>query len=191
MGSSLEPFVIDAAVTVVTVTVWRLSLPAAGGQVAFSWLSSHGLRADPFYHFMTRAVRRAASLYYSALSTPLVILNQTMLLTRLRGSQAPLPLLFFSPSAAAFFRGTPDPTLGFPSRPAGRRPPARAPAGPGPGLGPGSLQLGDVPGFFRSGDAWWRGPGRDAPKHIFRVSRTLLRPIALYCALLRIARARA
>ena len=78
MGSSLEPFVIDAAVTVVTVTVWRLSLPAAGGQVAFSWLSSHGLRADPFYHFMTRAVRRAASLCYSALSTLLVILYQTM-----------------------------------------------------------------------------------------------------------------
>jgi hypothetical protein len=51
MGSSLEPFVIDAAVTVVTVTVWRLSLPAAGGQVAFSWLSSHGLRAGPFLSF--------------------------------------------------------------------------------------------------------------------------------------------
>ena len=43
---------------------------------------------------------------------------------------------------------------GFPSRPAGR---------PGPGPGPSPLQPGDVPGFFRSGDAWWRGPGRDAP----------------------------
>ena len=43
---------------------------------------------------------------------------------------------------------------GFPSRPAGR---------PGPGPGPSPLQPGDVPGFFRSGDAWWRGPGRAAP----------------------------
>ena len=43
---------------------------------------------------------------------------------------------------------------GFPSRPAGR---------PGPGQGPGPLQPGDVPGFFRSGDAWRRGPGQAAP----------------------------
>ena len=95
MGSSLEPFMIDAAVTAATAKVWRLLLPAAGGQVAFSRPSSHGLRAGPFYRFMTRAVHRAASLYYSALSTLLVILNQTMLLMRLSGSQASLPLLFF------------------------------------------------------------------------------------------------
>ena len=51
MGSSLEPFMIDAAVTAATAKVWRLLLPAAGGQVAFSRPSSHGLRAGPFYRF--------------------------------------------------------------------------------------------------------------------------------------------
>ncbi len=64
MSSSLEQFMFDAAVTVATATVRQLLLPAAGGQVVFSRFSIHGLRAGPFYHFMTMAVRRAASLYF-------------------------------------------------------------------------------------------------------------------------------
>ena len=63
------------------------------------------------------------------------------------GTQAILGLLFFSPSAAALCRGTPDPTLGFPGRPAGR--PGTQ---PGPDLGP--VPRGDVPGFLRSMFAW-------------------------------------
>ena len=75
------------------------------------------------------------------------------------GSQAVLGLLFFSPSAATLCRGTPDPTLGFPGRPAGR-------PGTQPGPDPGPVLLGDVPGFCRSMIAWsfgqgpgWAGPG--------------------------------
>ena len=69
------------------------------------------------------------------------------------GSQAVLGLLFFSPSAAILCRGTPDPTLGFPGRPAGR-------PGTQPGPDPGPVLLGDVPGFCRSMIAWSCGPGR-------------------------------
>ena len=144
----------DAAVTVATATVWRLLLPAAGGQVVFSRLSIHGLRAGPLSSFYDQggSPGRLPLLLRPQYTSSDSLSNYA--LTRVSGSQAGLPLLFFSPSAAAFFRGTPDPTLGFPSRPAGR---------PGPGPGPSPRQPGDVPGFFRSGDAWWRGPGRDAP----------------------------
>ena len=72
-----------------------------------------------------------------------------MLLMWFVGSQAFLGLLFFSPSssAAALCRGTPDPTLGFPGRPASR-------PGTQPGPDPGPVLLGDVPGFLRSMFAW-------------------------------------
>jgi hypothetical protein len=70
-----------------------------------------------------------------------------MLLMWFVGSQAVLGLLFFSPSAAALCRGTPDPTLGFPGRPAGR-------PGTQPGPDPGPVLRGDVPGFLRSMFAW-------------------------------------
>jgi hypothetical protein len=70
-----------------------------------------------------------------------------MLLMCSMGSQAVLGLLFFSPSAATICRGTPDPTLGFPGRPAGR-------PGTQPGPDPGPVLRGDVPGFLRSMFAW-------------------------------------
>ena len=144
----------DAAVTVATATVWRLLPPAAGGQIVISRLSIHGLRAGPLSSFYDQggSPGRLPLLLRPQYTSSDSLSNYA--LTRVSGSQAGLPLLFFSPSAAAFFRGTPDPTLGFPSRPAGR---------PGPGPGPSPLQPGDVPGFFRSGDAWWRGPGRAVP----------------------------
>ena len=71
------------------------------------------------------------------------------------GSQAFLGLLFFSPSAAALCRGTPDPTLGFPGRPAGR-------PGTQPGPDPGPVLLGDVPGrdSARLRSRAGPGPGR-------------------------------
>ena len=80
-----------------------------------------------------------------------------MVLMSFVGAQAILGLLFFSPSAAAPCRGTPDPTLGFPGRPAGR-------PGTQPGPDPGPVLLGDVPGFLRSMFAW-TGPGRDSARH--------------------------
>jgi hypothetical protein len=143
----------DAAVTVATATVWRLLLPAAGGQVVFSRLSIHGLRAGPLSSFYDQggSPGRLPLLLRPQYTSSDSLSNYA--LTRVSGSQAGLPLLFFSPSAAAFFRGTPDPTLGFPGRPAGR-------PGTQPGPDPGPVLLGDVPGFCRSMIAWSCGPGR-------------------------------
>ena len=72
-----------------------------------------------------------------------------MLLMISNESQAVLGRLFFSPSAATLWRGTPDPTLWLSGS---ARRPARAPAGPQPG----PVQLGDVPGSSALG-----GAGRD------------------------------
>ena len=81
------------------------------------------------------------------------------------GSQAVLGLLFFSPSAATLCRGTPDPTLGFPGRPAGR-PGTQPGPDPGPvlrggraGLPPIHVRL-DGPGWD---SARHRAPGRAGP----------------------------
>jgi hypothetical protein len=79
-----------------------------------------------------------------------------MLLTCSNESQAVLGRLFFSPSAATLCRGTPDPPLVFPGRPAGR-------PRPQPGPAPGPVLLGDVPGFFRSFGTGRCGPGRARP----------------------------
>ena len=76
----------------------------------------------------------------------------TMLLMSSNESQAVLGRLFFSPSAATLWRGTPDPTLWLSGS---ARRPARAPAGPQPG----PVQLGDVPGSSALGGAGRVGPG--------------------------------
>ena len=76
----------------------------------------------------------------------------TMLLMSSNESQAVLGRLFFSPSAATLWRGTPDPTLWLSGS---ARRPARAPAGPQPG----QVQLGDVPGSSALGGAGRVGPG--------------------------------
>ena len=76
----------------------------------------------------------------------------TMLLMISNESQAVLGRLFFSPSAATLWRGTPDPTLWLSGS---ARRPARAPAGPQPG----QVQLGDVPGSSALGGAGRVGPG--------------------------------
>ena len=83
------------------------------------------------------------------------------------GSQAVLGLLLFARAAATLGRGTPDPTLGVPGRPAGR---------PGPQPVPGPVRLGDVPGFFRSMVAWGRGPDRGRAPGRGRLARARRRP---------------
>jgi hypothetical protein len=73
------------------------------------------------------------------------------------GSQAVLGLLFFSPSAATICRGTPDPTLGFPGRPAGR-------PGTQPGPDPGPVLRGGRAGLPPI-HVRLDGPGRDSARH--------------------------
>ena len=73
------------------------------------------------------------------------------------GSQAVLGLLFFSPSAATLCRGTPDPTLGFPGRPAGR-------PGTQPGPDPGPVLRGGRAGLPPI-HVRLDGPGRDSARH--------------------------
>ena len=80
-----------------------------------------------------------------------------MLLMCFVGSQAVLGLLFFSPSAAALCRGTPDPTLGFPGRPAGR-------PGTQPGPDPGPVLRGGRAGLPPI-HVRLDGPGRDSARH--------------------------
>jgi hypothetical protein len=95
LGSSLEPFMFDAAVTVATATVWRLLLPAAGGQVVFSRLSIHGLRAGPLSSFYDQggSPGRLPLLLRPQYTSSDSLSNYA--LTRVSGSQAGLPLLFF------------------------------------------------------------------------------------------------
>ena len=95
LGSSLEPFMFDAAVTVATATVWRLLPPAAGGQIVISRLSIHGLRAGPLSSFYDQggSPGRLPLLLRPQYTSSDSLSNYA--LTRVSGSQAGLPLLFF------------------------------------------------------------------------------------------------